>query len=182
MQLPGSSVGKHSFPSIAFHPLQIALCPPGSITAPFTGLSQCKSLQSHPQLQLWEVQISASESLASAEAPFCLFSSLTQETQIQLRTLAGFSFTVDHLALNIRARHFITDEQRETPCLQFGVLEGLAWELARGSPSFRSDTGAPYLHPVSQLIYVSEHQFSVKWVNGLKTLIKIAGLCLICIT
>ena len=182
MQLPGSSVGKHSFPSIAFHLLQNALCPPGSITAPFTGLSQCKSLQSHPQLQLWEVQISASESRASAEAPFCLFSSLTQETQIQLRTLAGFSFTIDYLVLNIRARHFITDEQRETPCLQFGVLEGLAWELARSSPSFKSDTGAQHLHPVSHLIYVSEHQFSVKWVNGLKTLIKIAGLCLICIT
>lgn len=29
---------------------------------------------------------------------------------------------------------------------------------------------------------VSEHQFSVKWVNGLKTPIKIAGLCFICIT
>jgi len=86
-----------------------------------------------------------------------LFSSLTQETQIQLQTLAGLSFRAGHLASNIRACLSVTDEQRETLCLQFGVVEGLAWELERESLSFKSDTGTQYLHAVSKLLYVSEH-------------------------
>lgn len=141
-----------AFPALLSTPCKM-LCAHQEASLPrFTGFSQCKSLQSHPQLQLWEVQISASESLVSAEPPLCLFSLLTQETQIQLQTLAGLSFRADHLALNIRACCSITDEQRETPCLQFGVVEGLAWELERDSLSFKSDTGTQYLHSVSKLL------------------------------
>lgn len=121
--LLGRSVDKHSFPSITFT-LANALCPAGSITAVLTSLSvnHCRATLSFNSgkyliscLRLHSV---------SLEPPLCLFS-LLSKTPVQLQTLAGLIQT-DHLALNIRAYCSITDEQRETPCLQFGVVEGLA--------------------------------------------------------